>query len=65
MSGHMPVWVGVHLVLERRGLAFACGNGGGVGWVVEEAGGGQGLSLRRGVPLSRGGSGGGGGRGGG
>lgn len=73
VSRDVPVRVGVHLVLEWRGLAlaFARGYGGGVGGVVEEAGGGgEGLSLRGGVPVpglgglgGREGGGGGGGEG--
>lgn len=43
----------MHLVFEGWGFAFslACRNGGSVSWVVEQAGGGEGLSLCGGVPV--------------
>lgn len=59
----MPVQVGVHLVLEGRGFAFALArrNGGGVSRVVEQAGGRQRFSFCGGVPVTGDGRGGGGG----
>ena len=43
----------MHLVFERWGFAFslARGDSGGVSWVVEQAGGREGLSLCGGVPV--------------